>query len=71
MEFYWRFSNTRSRVWHKDKLKVMEDIMINNPQIKVLTTNVTNLYDNSKREQSSGPKRKIRKSFMDKTYIQS
>ena len=32
-------------IWHKDKLKVMEDIMINNSQIKVLTTSVTNLSD--------------------------
>ena len=48
-------------IWHKDKLKVMEDIMINNPQIKVLTTNVTNLYDNSKREQSSNQNEKLEK----------
>ena len=48
-------------IWHKDKLKVMEDIMINNPQIKVLTTNVTNLYDNSKREQSSDQNEKLEK----------
>ena len=48
-------------IWHKDKLKVMEDIMINNPQIKVLTTNVSNLYDNSKREQSSDQNEKLEK----------
>ena len=48
-------------IWHKDKLKVMEDIMINNPQIKILTTNVTNLYDNSKREQSSDQNEKLEK----------
>lgn len=48
-------------IWHKDKLKVMEDIMINNPQIKVLTTNVANLYDNSKREQSSDQNEKLEK----------
>lgn len=48
-------------IWYKDKLKVMEDIMINNPQIKVLTTNVTNLYDNSKREQSSDQNEKLEK----------
>ena len=35
--------------------------MINNPQIKVLTTNVTNLYDNSKREQSSDQNEKLEK----------
>lgn len=48
-------------IWHKDKLEVMEDIMINNPQIKVLTTNVTNLHDNSKREQSSDQNEKLEK----------
>ncbi|MEN3954040.1 glycosyltransferase [Ligilactobacillus salivarius] len=46
-------------IWHKDKLKVMEDIMINNPQIQVLTTSVTNLYDNGDRKSSNNQDRKI------------
>lgn len=40
-------------IWHEDKLETMEKIMINNPQIKVLTTNVSNLYDNGNIEKSS------------------
>lgn len=39
-------------IWHENKLKTVENIMTENPQIQVLTTNVTNLYDNGDRKQS-------------------
>ena len=48
-------------IWHEDKLEVIEKIMINNPQIKVLTTNVTNLYGNGDKEQSSDQNEKLEK----------
>ena len=48
-------------IWHEDKLEVIERIMINNPQIQVLTTNVTNLYDNGDKEQSSDQNEKLEK----------
>ncbi|MCZ0743887.1 glycosyltransferase [Ligilactobacillus sp. UO.C109] len=48
-------------IWHEDKLEVIEKIMINNPQIQVLTTNVTNLYSNGDKEQSSNQNEKLEK----------
>ncbi|MCQ4116482.1 glycosyltransferase [Ligilactobacillus sp. MP3] len=46
-------------IWHENKLETMENIMIENPQIQVLTTNVTNLYDNGDRKSSNNQNGKI------------
>lgn len=48
-------------IWHEDKLEVIEKIMTNNPQIQVLTTNVTNLYGNGDKEQSTNQNEKLKK----------
>ena len=46
-------------IWHEDKLETIEKIMTENPQIQVLTTNVTNLYDNGDRKPSDNQDGKI------------
>lgn len=37
-------------IWHENKLETVENIMTENHQIQVLTTNVTNLYGNGDRK---------------------
>ncbi|MDF4190756.1 glycosyltransferase [Ligilactobacillus salivarius] len=46
-------------IWHENKLEIVENIMTENPQIQVLTTNVTNLYDNGDRKPSDNQDGKI------------
>ena len=57
-------------IWHEDKLETMEKIMINNPQIKVLTTNVSNLYDNGNIEKSSNQSGNQEKISWGGTYLE-
>lgn len=48
-------------IWHENKLKVMEELMIGHPEIKVLTTGVTNLYDDKIRKMSENQSKELKK----------